>query len=70
MDKRGQNPIDEQPYDEKVQSLEGMKAQTAVVLKSRTGEHDNGSDPAYNGDVASHSGGAGGDFLWEAARLG
>lgn len=48
----GEDPVDEEPGDEEVQPLEGVKAGFAAVAEPFGGQHDDGDDPADQRDVA------------------
>src|SRR5689334_8996418 len=46
------NPVDNEPGDEQVESLESVETGGAVAAEAAGGEDDDGGDPADDGDVA------------------
>src|ERR1039458_441952 len=54
-----QHLIVQQPGDEKVQPLKSVEADDAVLTETAAGQHDDGGNPAYAGDIAEDRGGTG-----------
>lgn len=52
----GDEPFDQEPGDEDVESLEGVEVEALVALELRAGEDGDAGDPADPGDVAEQGG--------------